>query len=149
MPGRAPKRRAAALAIGLALSVTGCFGGPGNVFSLDVGDCFDDPTPESSEVTDVEVVGCDSPHDNEVYATFDLPDTDFPGADEVLEASLAGCAERFEDLTGVPVGESSLDATLLAPTEQSWTSRDDREVICYLLDASGAKLEGSVLDQDS
>jgi hypothetical protein len=147
MPGSAPILRHTALAIGLALSVAGCFGGPGNVFSLDVGDCFDDPTPESSEVTDVELVGCDSPHDNEVYATFELPDTDFPGPDEVFETALAGCAERFEDLIGAPVGEGDLDATLLAPTEQSWTSRDDREVICYLVDASGAKLEGSVLDQ--
>lgn len=128
----------------LAVTAAGCFGGPGNVFSLDVGDCFDDPDTDSAEITDVEMVDCGSPHDNEVFATFDLPAIDYPGPDEVQAAGLVGCVERFEDYVGETVDASPLDATMLLPTELGWTSRDDREVICYLLDPGGAKLEGSM-----
>ena len=45
----------------------------GNVFSLEVGDCFNDPDSGFEEVTDVEIVECSENHDNEVYALSDYP----------------------------------------------------------------------------
>jgi hypothetical protein len=34
------------------LSATGCFGGQGNVFSLEVGQCFDDPDVAAARHSD-------------------------------------------------------------------------------------------------
>ena len=66
-------------------------GGEVDVFRIQLGDCFDDDRPISAEpgrvseteVTGVEGVPCTAPHDNEVYATFDLDLVRFPrpGAD--------------------------------------------------------------------
>lgn len=140
--------RAVALVVVSAGVATGCFSDEGNVFSLGVGDCFDDPGVEAEEVTDVTIVECDEPHDNEVYAAFDAPGSDYPGSEELLGLANEGCLARFTTFVGVSFDVSDLDATFLAPTEQSWTSRDDREVVCYLLDARGAKLRGSMRGVD-
>jgi hypothetical protein len=80
------------------LSATGCFGGQGNVFSLEVGQCFDDPDVVAAEIIDVIIVDCSSPHDNEVYAAFDLAGTVFPGVDEVFDAAHRGCEDRFSPM---------------------------------------------------
>lgn len=130
------------LAVMVILSATGCFGGKGNVFSLKVGQCFDDPDVVAAEIIDVIIVDCSSPHDNEVYAAFDLAGTAFPGVDEVFDAAHRGCEDRFSAYVGEPLAAGALAATFLAPTEQSWDNSDDREVICYLLDRRGAPLRG-------
>ena len=141
-------RRSGRTAVGQTVIVvclaTGCFGGQGNVFSLEVGQCFDDPSVEADEITDVVIVDCDSPHDNEVYATFDLAGSVYPGGDEVFESAQGGCGHRFSDYVGEPLVESELGATFLAPTEQSWNNSDDREVVCYLFERRGARLDGSM-----
>src|SRR5688500_4430769 len=60
--------------------------------SLQAGDCFNDPEAGSpTQVTALEAVPCDEPHDNEVFHVFQLDDGDFPGADEVKQAGLEGC----------------------------------------------------------
>jgi hypothetical protein len=139
----AAARATAVLAVS-AIFATGCFSDQGNVFSLRVGQCFDDPDLEADEVTDVTIIECGEPHDNEVYAVFDAPGSEYPGSEELLAVANAGCLARFTSFVGVTFDLSDLDATFLAPTEQSWNARDDREVICYLFDDDGAELEGSM-----
>ena len=139
-----PRRALVGPLVVIALLAGGCFGGQGNVFSLEVGDCFDDPTDIGEQVSDVTIVDCDSRHDNEVYASFDIAGAEYPGPEEVFELARVGCVERFEDYVGVDLDSSRLAATFLAPTEQSWNNSDDREVICYLLDRGGLKLESSM-----
>ena len=141
---RSSERTAVGLAVMVLLSATGCFGGQGNVFSLRVGQCFDDPNVAAAEITDVVIVDCDSPHDSEVYAAFDLAGSVYPGADEVFDAAQLGCVDRFSAYVGETLAGSELGATFLAPTEQSWGNSDDREVVCYLLDRRGTKLDGSM-----
>lgn len=41
-------------------------GGTADVFSLRVGDCFDDEDTTSEEVSQVPAVPCSDPHDNEI-----------------------------------------------------------------------------------
>src|SRR5262245_9544180 len=74
----------------------------GNVsaFAMRVGDCFDDgDTFSSEEVDGVAGVPCSKPHDNEVYAVFNLTTSTFPG-DQIGELSQQGCVERFEAFVG-------------------------------------------------
>jgi len=117
-----------------------------DVFSVAVGDCFDDP-PEiedgGQEITELAAVPCDQPHDNEVYHAYDLPDGEF-GGPELVEAQAAdGCVDEFEGFVGLDYFESDLDIFWLTPTADSW-SNGDREVICAVYAIDLTKLVGSV-----
>lgn len=128
--------------LALVLSACAGLGGGGkSVFDLEVGDCFDDPT-ESGEVSEVPIVECADPHDNEVYAAFDYDGDTFPGDDAMSTAADEGCQDRFEDFVGIGYFESALYSTHLVPTEESW-GNGDREIICVLYEP-GEKLTGSM-----
>jgi hypothetical protein len=127
-----------------ALLVVSC--AQGNVFSLEPGTCFDDVDAffeeDSEGVSDVPTVDCDEPHDNEVFATFDLPDGSYPGDDAVTTAADDGCIDRFADYVGIDYADSRFVSTYLVPTADSWAD-GDREVVCFLYDIDLAKIEGS------
>lgn len=126
------------LLLALALAATAC---QGNVFSLSAGTCFNDP--DGTEVSDVEIVDCTEPHDNEVYATFDIPGSEFPGQFAVQTDAQEGCIDRFETYVGSDYWVSALDVSSLSPTSGSWDN-GDREVICFLYDLEGAKLNATM-----
>lgn len=132
-------KRLAVLLITLATFATAC---QGNVFSLGVGDCFDDPD-SFGEVSSVPVRDCSEPHDNEVYATFDVTASDFPGESAVQEMADEGCVDRFQAYVGVDFFSSSLLISTLVPTDQSWDT-GDREILCFLFNQDFSKLNGSV-----
>ena len=134
--------RAATLVAVAAMLLTAC---QGNVFDLAVGTCFDDPGG-GDEVSEVPVVECDEPHDNEVYASFTLDDGDFPGDEQVAASAEEGCLGRFDEWAGIAYADSRLVASYFAPTESSWDSLDDREIICYVFDIDGDQMTGSMED---
>lgn len=109
----------------------------------EVGDCFMEPTPDYGHV---QFVDCADPHDYEVYAEFELPDTDdgaYPGDDRVFYRAEEGCIDAFEGFIGVPWRESVFDFAYVSPDEETWTGYDDRLVQCMAVDPSGAH-EGSL-----
>ena len=116
--------------------------GAGNVFSLEVGQCFDDPDA-SDEVSDVPIVDCDEEHDNEVYYLFDLPDGSYPGLSSVQSSADEGCLAQFQAYVGRDYASSALGFWALYPTEGSW-GQDDREIVCVLADYQGGTLVGSM-----
>lgn len=63
-----------------------------DAFAIQVGDCFDDQSGFSDEVSDVPGVPCSVPHDNEVYATFDLEQGEWPGEDLLNELADRGAS---------------------------------------------------------
>lgn len=118
--------------------------GSGDVFALEIGQCFDDPDT-SGTVTAVDMVGCNDPHDNEVYALFDLPDGTFPGLSVVKEAAAEGCYDVFESYVGLDYESSVFDFSSLSPTPNSWEN-GDREVVCIVYDLDLKKLTETVKD---
>ncbi|MGB5756298.1 MAG: septum formation family protein [Acidimicrobiales bacterium] len=114
------------------------------VLALGVGDCFDDPSEDATEVASVAAVPCDQPHDNQAYAVFDLPDGDWLGQDPVVDAAFTGCLDRFEAAIGEPYDVSPLDILPLYPTEDSWNA-GDHEVVCAVYNVDLSKLTASVL----
>jgi len=116
-------------------------GGGTSVYVLGVGDCFDDPPP-GGLVQSVPVIPCERPHDNEVYALFDLDGHAFPGASTVLERSEKGCRPRLDAFLGTGASLRGYDFSYLHPTEDSW-QRGDREVVCFAFAADRGKLTGS------
>lgn len=112
--------------------------------SLQVGDCFNDPDESASEVTSLEAVPCDEPHDNEVFHVFDLEGDEFPGGDEVRRLGAEGCEAEFEGYVGAPLAESGLAIVPVTPTEGSWNDTDDRTILCAAYNADGSPLTGSI-----
>ena len=115
-----------------------------DAFQLAVGDCYNDESTYETEVTRVPGVPCSEPHDNEVYATFDLTVSEYPGEERVWELAEEGCLRRFEAFVGKSYDESILDFMTLVPSEGSWKERDDREVVCAAYHMELEKLTGSV-----
>jgi hypothetical protein len=117
-----------------------------NVFDLEVGDCFD--VPSSGNITNVDGIDCDEPHDNEVFATFDIaggPNAPFPGDSSISSQAQTQCTGAlFTDYVGVPFNQSEFNATSINPTQQTWEQIDDREVICVATSADGSPLTSSV-----
>ena len=78
-----------------------------DVLTLDVGTCFDDPDAfDLVDSSDVPVVDCDVPHDNEVYANEDLSGDEYPGAEAVANRADQVCLDSFDSYIGAPYDES-------------------------------------------
>jgi hypothetical protein len=115
-----------------------------DAFEVLVGDCFDDGAVWSTEVTEVPGVPCSEPHDNEIYALFDISG-DWPGDERVEELAFEGCHDRFAAAIGKSYEESVIDVGTMYPTQGSWKQRGDREVVCVAYHMEYEKLARSVL----
>lgn len=105
------------------------------LFSLKTGECFD---PQGQSYS---LVSCDSPHQAEVFATFTLSGTKYPGATAIATQASDGCTTR---LTGYvnPQLALSLTSTYVYPDSVAWQA-GTRTVICEVR-ASNGTLTGSV-----
>ena len=121
-------------------------GGNVDAFQLRVGDCFDDAYVGFGDVSEVDQlpgVPCSEPHDNEVYAAFDVQIASFPNDDEMATMAFDSCLEHFESFVGSDYQSSELDIVTLYPSEESWELQNDREIVCALYDMNTVKLTGS------
>ena len=105
------------------------------LFSLKTGECFD---PQGQSYS---LISCDSPHQAEVFATFALSGTKYPGATAIASQASDGCTTR---LTGYvnPQLALSLTSTYVYPDSVAWQA-GTRTVICEVR-ASNGTLTGSV-----
>lgn len=127
----------ALVAAGITLSgcsaIQGLLGN--NVFTLEVGNCFNDEDL-NGEVANVPIVDCSEPHDNEVYYSHLIADGAYPGLDTVTAEADAVCADQYEVFLGLPYEESTLEVGYFYPTETSWDG-GDREILCMIFDPAG------------
>lgn len=128
----------ATLALLAAVALAGL--GRGNIFAAEVGDCFDGEA--SAEVSDVQFLDCDDPHDHEVFDAFDASGDEYPGRATIEQLAVDGCHDRFRAVVGYPVDLTDLDVSTYFPTEDSWQD-GDREVLCILFRFDGEPLVGS------
>jgi len=112
------------------------------VFSMQLGDCLEN-MGVGDGIESAVGVPCSSPHESEVYYSFNLEGDEFPGEDEVGIASDEGCFDAFEPFVGAPYETSIFDIITLNPTKDSWELGDDREVLCLLIRVDGEMMEGS------
>lgn len=114
------------------------------VFSLSVGECFQDDATGAAELTDVETVDCDEPHDYEVFHVFDLGGDEYPSDDELIDTIGAECLEStFTEYFGEPYETSEIELAPITPSPDSWEEADDREVVCAGF-IPGEQVEGSL-----
>jgi Septum formation len=100
------------------------------VFKLQTGDCVSAPNGQV-----VSVLPCSAPHQAEVFATFALPASAWPGTSAVQNEASSGCASR---LTGYlnPQLAISLAQSYVFPNKVAWTA-GTRTVICEVQAVSG------------
>ena len=121
-----------------------------SVLKAKPGDCLVAPTAITAEVTNLTVVPCSQPHEQEVYAlaTYPLPagtekTAAYPG-EAVLKAYADGaCLGAFAGYVGSDYRDSSLFFTYLLPSARGWQAGDDRDVTCVIT-TTGAKRTSSV-----
>ena len=107
------------------------------IFSVRAGDCIN-LTPNGTEV---HVVPCAGRHDAEVFGTFHLSGTAWPGTAAVQHQAASGCASQ---LTGYlnPQLAMSLTQAYVYPGQRAWDA-GGRTVVCEVRATSG-QLTGSV-----
>lgn len=107
-------------------------------FELSVGECFNDTYEE--EISEVPIVDCAEPHDNEIYYLYDIEGDDFPT--DITTTGYEGCLPTFEGFVGAPYETSIYEVYPMTPTFGSWTN-GDREVVCSVYLATGEQMTGT------
>ena len=149
--GRPPWLGAAVLGIIVVLVVGGFFlfrdRLSGDVTSLATGECFDTPTDETAEVSDVQRQPCNEPHDAEVIASLTHPapaGEAYPvvsGFDDYIQEN---CVPAFNSYTGRNWDtDTELTLSFFRPTMSGW-SNGDRGFTCFVTRIDEAKLTSSV-----
>ncbi|TFB99564.1 hypothetical protein E3O42_13500 [Cryobacterium adonitolivorans] len=114
--------------------------GEADVFSLAVGDCFNDQ--DADEVDSVQATPCADAHDYEAYFAFNVSeDGAFPGDEALAQIAEERCVIEFTTFIGKSYEESTLDFNYLSPSEGSWDS-GDREILCLAMGPN--KVTGSL-----
>jgi hypothetical protein len=114
---------------------------PAAAFGLRPGQCVNTgPDP-----LDVTVLSCALPHDAEVFATFSLPATAWPGASAVRADASDGCAGRFGSYLNPDLATIDLTQEFVYPNQAAWQA-GERTVVCEVHATSG-RLTGSVRAQ--
>ncbi|WP_199545715.1 DUF4190 domain-containing protein [Streptomyces sp. N35] len=111
------------------------------------GQCFNVPAgAEEGYVEKINIVPCAGPHDSEVYGSFRLEHSTFPGQGAIEDVAAERCATQLDeyvvDADALP-GNVVFD--FISPTQESWNV-GDREVTCVFVDEDGGKLTSSLRD---
>jgi len=108
------------------------------VFSLRAGECINS-SPNGLSVT---LLSCAVPHDAEVFATFRLTGTSWPGGAAIQADASNGCMSRFSSYVNPQLATAALNQEYVFPDQQAWQA-GVRTVVCEVSAASG-QLTGSV-----
>jgi hypothetical protein len=110
---------------------------PAAVFSLQPGQCFD-----GQNGLGVTILPCSSPHEAEVFATFQLPDATWPGDDAIQAEAQAGCQQRISGYMNPQLVTNALSQESIYPDQMTWAA-GVRTVVCDVRSDDGP-ITGSV-----
>ena len=115
-----------------------------SVFSLAVGDCFNNPVGATS-VASVTAIPCNQAHSAQVYAEFNLAGSDqsYPGTAAVTRLASSACKARTGSLDKSKV-TNSMTLRILYPEADSWLN-GKRTVACVITNPT-ANLTSSLLN---
>ena len=112
----------------------------GNVFDLEVGDCFNLGGSNDDFITDVEVVNCSEAHEAEVYAKVNVDRSSYPTMSYFATFADEQCYDPFRSYVGVSYEESSWFFDFLYPDSESW-DRGKRYINCLIIPEYGLAYE--------
>ena len=108
------------------------------VFSLRPGECLNS-SPNGADVT---LLSCSVPHDAEVFATFSLAASSWPGDAAVQSQAGNGCQGRLAGYLNPQLADAGLAQEYYYPDQAAWQA-GVRTVVCEV-SASTGQLTGSV-----
>jgi hypothetical protein len=108
------------------------------VFSLRAGDCLN----SSQNGLSVTILSCATPHEAEVFATFSLTGSSWPGDAAAQQQASSGCANRIAGYLNPQLLNAGLTQQYVYPNQDAWQA-GVRTVVCEVSSASGP-LSGSV-----
>ena len=111
---------------------------PAAVFALRAGDCIN----SSQNGLSVTILSCATPHEAEVFATFRLTGSDWPGSAAVQQQASSGCANRIAGYLNPLLLNAGLTQQYVYPNQQAWKA-GVRTVVCEVSSSTGP-LTGSV-----
>ena len=111
---------------------------PAAVYRLRTGECVN----VGANALDVTVVSCSAPHDAEVFATYSLPETGWPGTTVAQLDASNGCESRLSGYLNPRLATADLTQEYVYPNQAAWRA-GERTVVCEVRAASGP-LTGSV-----
>ena len=109
------------------------------VFSLRAGQCLDSG---ANGISGVHVLSCAQAHDAEVFATFRVTGSRYPGAAALQQRARQGCISRLSGYLNPQLPAASLAQSFVYPDAGAW-SAGERTVVCTVRGTSGP-LVGSV-----
>ncbi len=113
------------------------------IYDVQVGQCFslpDDAGQNSAILTVTVYPSCESPHQYEAFATGQVEGETYPGKGEVDKQVDAFCSAQFASFTS---DRSAFDYTAISPSEDSWRSGGDRQILCLATSKVEAVWTGS------
>ena len=107
-----------------------------SVFSLAVGDCFNNPATVQ-DVATVTAEPCNQSHSAQIYAKFNLTGSNFsyPGTATVTQLASTGCTARTANVDRSKVS-SAMTVHFFFPDQTAWLN-GRRTVACMVVDPSG------------
>jgi hypothetical protein len=111
---------------------------PAAAFGLQPGECIN----STGNGLNITVRSCATPHDAEVFATFNLPAGAWPGASAVQQEAGNGCASRLSSYLNPQLATAALTQEYIYPNQAAWQAAE-RTVVCEVRAVSG-QLTGSV-----
>jgi hypothetical protein len=108
------------------------------VFSLRAGDCLN----SSQNGLSVTILSCATPHEAEVFATFSLTGSSWPGNAAAQQQASSGCANRIAGYLNPQLLNAGLTQQYVYPNQDAWQA-GVRTVVCEVSSTSGP-LTGSV-----
>jgi hypothetical protein len=111
---------------------------PAAVFGLRAGECINS-SPNGLAVT---IKSCTTPHDSEVFATFRLAGSTWPGGGVIQQEASSGCASRVGAYLNPQLANAGFAQEYVFPDQQAWQA-GVRTVVCEIRASSG-QLTGSV-----
>jgi hypothetical protein len=111
---------------------------PAAVYALRAGDCIN----SSQNGLSVTIVSCATPHEAEVFATFSLAGSGWPGSAMVQQQASSGCADRVAGYLNPQLLNAGLTEEYVYPDQKAWQA-GVRTVVCEVSSSTGP-LTGSV-----
>jgi Septum formation len=108
------------------------------VFKLRAGDCFN----SGQNGINLTLRSCSTPHDAEVFATFPVIASSWPGDTALRTEAQSGCAARVAGYMNPALAANSFDQEYLYPDKVAWQA-GVRTVICDVRSSAGP-ITGSV-----
>ncbi|HLN65955.1 MAG TPA: septum formation family protein [Streptosporangiaceae bacterium] len=113
---------------------------PAAVFGLRAGDCLN----SSQNGLSVTILSCATPHEAEVFATFGLTGSGWPGEATIQQQASNGCGERMAGYLNPELLDAGLTEQYVYPDQKAWQA-GVRTVVCEVSSSTGP-LTGSVRD---